>query len=207
MVGTGIPTRFVCVRFGNVLVSNGSVVPLFRKQIAAGGPVTVTHPEMKRYFMTVQEAVHLVLEASTMGKGSEIYMLDMGAPVHIVELARKMIILAGLVPDEDIEIRFVGVRPGEKLFEELNLDAEHLLPTSHNKIRIFRNRQVSFGDLAPWISELEYLLWRDDSEAVTAHLRTLVPEYQKAPERMRPGVARSPSSRGAVAAMEATANH
>lgn len=204
IVGTGLPTRFVCVRFGNVLVSNGSVVPIFKKQIAAGGPVTVTHPEMRRYFMTVQEAVHLVLEASTMGKGSEIFMLDMGKPVHIVELARKMITLAGLVPDEDIEIRFVGVRPGEKLFEELALDAEHLLPTSHNKIRIYRNRQVTIGDLVPWISELEYLLWRGDSEAVISHLRILVPEYQTVQERMPAGVARSPSNQEAAAALAAT---
>jgi FlaA1/EpsC-like NDP-sugar epimerase len=177
-VGRGTGTRFVCVRFGNVLVSNGSVVPIFKKQIAAGGPVTVTHPDMRRYFMTVQEASQLVLEASALGKGSEIFMLDMGRPVKIVDLARKMIQLRGLVPDEDVEIRFVGVRPGEKLFEELALGAESLLPTSHDKIRIFQCRQLTFRELAPWVAELQHLLWRRDPDAVLSHLRVLVPEYQ-----------------------------
>lgn len=199
-VGVGQPTRFVCVRFGNVLVSNGSVVPIFRKQIAAGGPVTVTHSDMRRYFMTVQEAVHLVLEASTMGQGSEVFMLDMGKPVKIVDLARKMITLAGLVPDEDIELRVVGVRPGEKLFEELAFEGEHLLPTSHNKIRIYKNRQVTFGELVPWISELQYLLWRNDPEGVISHLRTLVPEYRAALDDARPGVGQNVSNHRAVAA-------
>jgi FlaA1/EpsC-like NDP-sugar epimerase len=171
-------TKFVCVRFGNVLVSNGSVVPIFRKQIAAGGPVTVTHPDMRRYFMTVDEAVQLVLQASIIGKGSEIFLLDMGNPVRIVDLARKMIALAGLVPDEDIEIRTVGVRPGEKLFEELSRDGENVVPTSHAKIRIFKGRQEELGELLPWVSELERLLRQRDAEAVTAHLSSLVPEYQ-----------------------------
>jgi FlaA1/EpsC-like NDP-sugar epimerase len=192
-VGRGPATKFVCVRFGNVLVSNGSVVPIFKKQIAAGGPVTVTHPDMRRYFMTVEEAVQLVLEASTMGKGSEIFMLDMGKPVRIIELARRMITLAGLVPDDDIEIRIVGVRPGEKLFEELSLDAECLLPTNHNKIRIFQSRQVTFGDLAPWIAELQHLLWRGDSDAVIEHLRALVPEYHPLPDLVPVDAAQPPS--------------
>ncbi|MBV9180551.1 MAG: polysaccharide biosynthesis protein, partial [Acidobacteria bacterium] len=131
-------TRFVSVRFGNVLVSNGSVVPIFQNQIAAGGPVTVTHPDIRRYFMTVQEAVQLVLHASTIGKGSEIFVLEMGKPIRILNLARKMIIMAGFKPDEDIQIRFTGLRPGEKLFEEVKLDGEHILPTSHEKIKVFR---------------------------------------------------------------------
>ena len=181
-VGRGPATRYVCVRFGNVLVSNGSVVPIFQKQIAAGGPVTVTHPDMRRYFMTVQEAVQLVLQASTMGKGSDIFMLDMGQPVKIVDLARKMITLGGLVPEEDIEIRFTGTRPGEKLFEELNLRAESLLPTAHPKIRAYQGMQVAFDQLIPWIAELEHLLWRGDPETVVAHLQGLVPEYQPLPE-------------------------
>ena len=192
-VGRGPATKFVCVRFGNVLVSNGSVVPIFQKQIAAGGPVTVTHPEMRRYFMTVQEAVHLVLQASTMGKGSEIFMLDMGTPVRIVDLARKMITLAGLVLDEDIEIRFVGARPGEKLFEELSLDAENLLPTSHQEIRVFQGQQVAFEQLVPWIAELQHLLWRRDAESVITHLRMLVPEYQPIAEPIPAGVERAAS--------------
>jgi FlaA1/EpsC-like NDP-sugar epimerase len=189
VVGSGRATRFMSVRFGNVLVSNGSVVPIFQKQIAAGGPVTVTHPDMRRYFMTVQEAVSLVLLASTMGKNSEVFVLDMGKPVHIVELARKMISLAGLVPDEDIEIRFVGMRPGEKLYEDLSLDAESMMPTNHKQIRIFQSQQVPFGDLLPWITELQHLLWWGNPDAVVAHLAALVPEYQPVPallERIPP---------------------
>lgn len=187
-MGRGPATRFVCVRFGNVLVSNGSVVPIFKKQIAAGGPVTVTDPDMRRYFMSVEEAVQLVLEASIMGRGSEIFMLDMGKPVRIMDLARKMITLAGLVPNEDIEIRLVGARPGEKLFEELRMDSEKLLPTNHNKIRIFESRQLAIGDLVPWVSQLQHLIWRGDREAVVAQLRKLVPEYQPIPDtaRVRP---------------------
>jgi FlaA1/EpsC-like NDP-sugar epimerase len=177
-LGRGSATKFMCVRFGNVLVSNGSVVPIFRKQIAAGGPVTVTHPDMRRYFMTVQEAVQLVLQASTMANGSEIYVLDMGRPVPIVQLARKMIALAGLVPDEDIEIRFVGLRPGEKLYEDLSLDAENLLATNHPKIRIFQGHQMAFDQLVPWITELQNHLWRGDEEAVVEHMAALVPEYR-----------------------------
>ena len=174
----GHHTKFVCVRFGNVLVSNGSVVPIFQKQIAAGGPVTVTHPEMRRYFMTVQEAVQLVLQASTMGKKSEIFVLDMGKPVKIVDLATDMISLAGFVPGEDIEIRFTGLRPGEKLFEEISLEGENIMPTSHSKIRIFQGRQMTFDQLAPWVANLQNLLWRRDEEAILDHLKILVPEYQ-----------------------------
>jgi FlaA1/EpsC-like NDP-sugar epimerase len=181
-VGRGQATRFVCVRFGNVLVSNGSVVPIFQKQIAAGGPVTVTHPDMRRYFMTVEEAVQLVLEASAIGKGSEIFLLDMGKPVRIVELARKMITLAGLVPDEDIEIRFVGLRPGEKMFEELRFAGENLVPTASPKMRAFQGRQLAFDELVPWMAELQHLLWRRDGDAVLKHVRILVPEYQPVPQ-------------------------
>lgn len=131
-------TRFVTVRFGNVLGSNGSVIPIFKEQIARGGPVMVTDPEMRRYFMTIPEASQLVLQAGAMGAGGEIFILDMGEPVKIVDLARDLITLSGFKPDEDIEIKFSGVRPGEKLFEELSTDAEHASKTKHPKIFIGR---------------------------------------------------------------------
>jgi FlaA1/EpsC-like NDP-sugar epimerase len=159
-------------------VSNGSVVPTFQQQIAAGGPVTVTHPEVRRYFMTVQEAVQLVLTASTIGTGSEIFVLDMGKPVRILDLARKMITLAGFVPDEDIEIRFTGLRKGEKLFEELTLKDERILPTRHEKIAVFKGTQIKLEVLAPWIAEVSHLVWRRDGQAVIDHLKMLAPEYQ-----------------------------
>ncbi len=185
-LATGHQTKFVCVRFGNVLVSNGSVVPIFQKQIAAGGPVTVTDPEMRRYFMTVQEAVQLVLQASTMGKKSEIFVLDMGKPVKIVDLAKDMITLAGFVPGEDIEIRFTGLRPGEKLFEEISLAGENIMPTAHTKICVFQGKQITFDQLGPWVSTLQNLLWRRDEAAIIEQLKLLVPEYQSSFEPAQP---------------------
>jgi FlaA1/EpsC-like NDP-sugar epimerase len=170
-------TKFVSVRFGNVLGSNGSVVPVFHSQIAAGGPVTVTHPEIRRYFMSIREAVQLVLQASTMGKGAEIFVLDMGEPIRILDLAQNMIQLAGLVPGEDIEIRFTGLRPGEKLFEELSLDGENTLPTYHEKIRIFKGPGVEPSKLTVWLGELQLLAARKDIEGVLRHFAVLVPEY------------------------------
>lgn len=171
-------TRFVSVRFGNVLGSNGSVIPLFQDQIAAGGPLTVTHPEMRRYFMTIPEAVQLVLLASTMGRGSEVFVLDMGEPVRIVDLARRMITLAGRVPDHDIEIQFTGIRPGEKLHEELITEGENILPTSHEKIRIFQGPSKDPRFMAEWLRELESLLNSRDEAGTIAHLKELVHEYQ-----------------------------
>lgn len=170
-------TTYVSVRFGNVLASAGSVVQIFQRQIAAGGPVTVTHPEMRRYFMSIPEAVQLVLEASTIGKGSEVFVLDMGEPVSIVELARNMIRLAGLQPDEDIEIRFTGARPGEKLFEELKLNDEDVLPTTNDKIRVFRTQAPRAFEVARWIDELRQIVAERRAHVAKAHLAALVPEY------------------------------
>jgi len=174
-------TRFVSVRFGNVLGSNGSVIPLFQSQIAAGGPVTVTHPDMRRYFMTIREAVQLVLLASTMGKGSEVFVLDMGEPVRIVDLAKQMIRLAGFIPDEQIQIRYTGIRPGEKLFEELITKAENVVPTSHKKIRIFHGPLLKADTVQSWLTELEALLETRNVRDVVEHVKKLVPEYGAEP--------------------------
>jgi FlaA1/EpsC-like NDP-sugar epimerase len=170
---------YVAVRFGNVLGSRGSVVPIFKKQIAAGGPVTVSHPEMTRYFMTIPEAVQLVLQASVLGKGGEIFMLDMGNPVKIVDLARDLIELSGLEVGRDIDIVFTGIRPGEKLFEELSMSHEVYEPTNHAKVRIAKN--VSFflpSNLNTVLEDLEHAVQRDDAALVRRSLRALIPEFQ-----------------------------
>jgi FlaA1/EpsC-like NDP-sugar epimerase len=194
-------TNFVSVRFGNVLGSNGSVVPTFRAQIAAGGPVTVTHPDMRRYFMSIREAVQLVLQASTMGKGSNIFVLDMGEPVRILDLAHNMIQLAGLVPNEDIEVRITGLRPGEKLFEELALDGENVLPTYHDKIRIFKGKGIEPEVVSTWLTRLQLLVAQRDGQRVLHHLTELVPEYvsQRPLRTAKPEVVRAaPSGSGTV---------
>ncbi len=170
-------TQFVSVRFGNVLGSNGSVVPIFQSQIACGGPLTVTDPEARRYFMFISEAVQLVLQASTIGKGSEIFVLEMGEPIRIVDLARTMIKQAGFVPDMDIEIRFIGLRPGEKLFEELCTKDEAIEPTRHEKIKIVRGHTPDTLEMSTWIRYAEDRIRDRDSQALLKHLRELVPEY------------------------------
>jgi len=170
-------TQFVTVRFGNVLGSSGSVVPIFREQIARGGPLTVTHPDMKRYFMTIPEAAQLVLQAGAMGKGGEIYLLHMGEPVRIVDLARDMITLSGLRPGVDVDIVFSGVRPGEKLFEELSADGEHVCPTSHPKIGIWKHREQDGESVLLGIQRLMDLAATEGGKQLILELRRLVPEY------------------------------
>ena len=156
-------TRFITTRFGNVLGSNGSVIPIFKKQIQAGGPITVTHPEITRYFMTIPEACGLVLEAATMGEGGEIFVFDMGKSVKIVDLAKRMIQLSGLVEGKDIDIVFSGLRPGEKLFEELLDDKENNLATHHPKIMIAQTRKFDFKEVKDHIDNLEYLVYQGDN--------------------------------------------
>lgn len=170
-------TKFVTVRFGNVLGSAGSVVPIFKEQIARGGPVTVTHPEMKRFFMTIPEACQLVLEAAGLGKGGEIFILDMGEPVKIVDLARDLIRLSGLTPDRDIEVKFSGVRPGEKLFEELYLEEEGAERTRHPRIWIGKHSPREWAEINRQIEELGELAQVGEPERVLAGLADIVPEY------------------------------
>jgi FlaA1/EpsC-like NDP-sugar epimerase len=170
-------TRFVSVRFGNVLGSNGSVIPIFKKQIAAGGPVTVTHPEMQRYFMTIPEASQLVLQASTMGRGGEIFVLDMGQPVKIVDLARNLILLSGLRPDKDIRIEFTGIRPGEKLYEELHMFEELTVPTQHEKVKIFTGPSLAYDEMRTPIEILRKICADRDVIQLVLRLKEVVPDY------------------------------
>lgn len=167
-------TRFVAVRFGNVLGSRGSVIPLFKKQIAKGGPVTVTHPDMKRYFMTIPEASQLVLQAGAMAKGGEVFVLDMGEPVRIYDLAKDLITLSGLIPDKDIEIKITGLRPGEKLFEELLSAEDGTEKTTHKKIFTARIKEI---DKAGLDKEISNILEITDGEEVVAALQKIVPTY------------------------------
>jgi len=176
-------TGFITTRFGNVLGSAGSVVPLFRKQIEAGGPITVTHPKITRYFMTIPEAVSLILQAAAMGNGGEIFVLDMGEPVKIVDLARQMIHLAGREPDVDIAIEYIGLRPGEKLYEELFHCSENLIGTKHPKILLAEARRVEWDTLRQELAELLMACGERDVDALKAHLRVLVPEYRE-PEQV-----------------------
>lgn len=167
---------FSAVRFGNVLGSNGSVIPLFKKQIAAGGPVTVTHPNIERYFMTIPEASRLVIQAGGMAKGGEIFILDMGQPVKIVDLAKSLIQLSGKTPDVDIKIEFTGLRDGEKMYEELLMDTETTIPTTNRSILVSQGQEISYDEVAAKLDELERALDATDEEAV-ALLEDVVPTY------------------------------
>ena len=188
--GVGSGTSFFTVRFGNVLASNGSVVPRFLQQIRAGGPVTVTHPEMRRYFMLIPEAAHLVLHTAAQGASGEIYVLEMGEQVKVVDMARNLIRLSGLVPDEDIPITFVGLRPGEKLFEELVSRDETVTPSGIDKILRVRQRDVPAPDrLAREVASLERLALEGRATEALAQLRAIVPEFQ--PEAAAPAVDRA----------------
>ena len=170
-------TRFITTRFGNVLGSNGSVIPLFRKQIEAGGPITVTHPEITRYFMTIPESCQLILEAGTMGQGGEIFIFDMGKDVKIVDLANKMIRLSGLEPEKDVKIQFTGLRPGEKIKEELLNTRESTMPTHHKKIMIARVRKYDFDEVSNRVSKLLEVATQGDDIASVTLMKALVPEF------------------------------
>jgi FlaA1/EpsC-like NDP-sugar epimerase len=169
-------TKYVVVRFGNVLASAGSVVPIFQEQIRRGGPVTVTHPDIERFFMTIPEASQLVLQAAAMGGAGQIFVLDMGDPVKIVDLARDLIRLSGLKPDEDVEIVFSGLRPGEKLYEELYFDNEEKLPTPHPKVFVAYHRPYALDEVVQSIEELGNLA-DGPVERLMARLKDIVPEY------------------------------
>lgn len=171
-------TKFITTRFGNVLGSNGSVIPRFKQQIEKGGPVTVTHPEITRYFMTIPEACRLVLEAGCMGNGGEIYVFDMGKSVKIVELAKKMIRLAGLVPNQDIKIQYSGLRPGEKLFEELLNNNENTMPTHHNQIMIGKVREYHFNEVEDQIYILLESAQKNNDRQVVIAMKKMVTEYR-----------------------------
>ena len=173
-----IITKFITTRFGNVLGSNGSIVPLFTKQIQEGGPITITHPEIIRYFMTIPEACQLVLEAGAMGNGGEIYIFDMGEPVKIIDLAKKMIRLAGFIPDKDINIKIIGLRPGEKLYEELLNDTSKTLPTHNMKIMIAQDTIDDFEDVKIAIAELIATAQKKSKQDMVTIMKKIVPEFK-----------------------------
>ncbi|MDY6793350.1 MAG: nucleoside-diphosphate sugar epimerase/dehydratase [Thermodesulfobacteriota bacterium] len=173
-------TRFIIVRFGNVVGSVGSVVPLFKKQIENGGPVTVTHPEVTRYFMTIPEACQLILQAGAMGSGGEIYLLDMGTTIKISDMARDLIRLSGFEPDVDIKIEYIGLRPGEKLYEELITEGENVVPTGHEKIMVLKGMECNLQTLNGQIEDLTALAPKQDEGRIKTKLKEIVPEYSPA---------------------------
>ena len=198
-------TRFIAVRFGNVLDSNGSVVPIFKEQIAAGGPVTVTHPEMSRYFMTIPEASQLVLQAFSIGKGGEVFVLDMGDPVKIVDLARNLILLSGLQPDRDIQIQFSGLRPGEKLIEELDMHGEYLVATSHPQIRSYLSPfHVDAAQMKIYLQQLQAAVDARDVARLVLVLKDLIPDYNPGTQLLKLALY---SNSGDVGAQGAFASH
>jgi FlaA1/EpsC-like NDP-sugar epimerase len=172
------PTRFMAVRFGNVIGSSGSVIPLFQQQIAQGGPVTVTHPEITRYFMSIPEAAQLILQAGAMGEGGEIFILDMGEPVRIADMARDLIRLNGMEPDKDIPIEFIGLRPGEKLYEELITVGEGIVPTGHSKVLVLRGTISDRQTLNNRLDELGEIARAVDGGRLKEKLKELIPEYE-----------------------------
>jgi FlaA1/EpsC-like NDP-sugar epimerase len=190
-------TKFVAVRFGNVLGSSGSVIPIFKKQIAAGGPVTVTHPSMRRFFMTIPEASQLVLQASAIGKGGQICVLDMGQPVKIIDLAKNLILLSGLRPGEDIRIEFTGMRPGEKLCEELNSLLEDTVPSEHEKIRIFVGDGMPERDLESWLDSLHDICDARDAGRLVVALKEIVLDYSPSAHLLKRAI--EPQDRRAAA--------
>jgi FlaA1/EpsC-like NDP-sugar epimerase len=177
-VGSKSKTQFVTVRFGNVLNSVGSVIPLFKRQIEKGGPITVTHPEIYRYFMTIPESVQLIMQAGAMGKGGEIFILDMGEPVKIVDLARDMISLSGLEPDKDIKIVYTGLRPGEKLYEELLTAGEEIKSTLHDKIKIAGSESIDWPVLLNNVETLLESLQGGFTRDILQKIKDIVPEFQ-----------------------------
>ncbi len=177
-LGKNVKTKFVTTRFGNVLGSNGSVIPRFKKQIENGGPITITHPEITRYFMTIPEACQLVLEAGSIGKGGEIFVFDMGKSVKIIDLARKMIKLSGLQENKDIKIIFTGLRPGEKLYEELLADSENTLPTHHPQILIGKVKEYDFNEVSEKINKLIELFNKQNNEQIVSFMKSILPEFK-----------------------------
>jgi len=174
----GCPTHFITTRFGNVLGSNGSVIPRFKAQIDKGGPVTVTHPEITRYFMTIPEACQLVMQAGAIGKGGKIFIFDMGKSVKIVDLAYKMIKLSGLKLGTDIQVQFTGLRPGEKLYEELLNVKENTVPTKHPRIMIAKVREYELEEVQYMINQFDELLPLNDNYKIVAQMKAIVPEFK-----------------------------